>query len=61
MMRLYLSHYKPDELVELYNLLTVASSMSRPMSRPKRDIEEALVYLTGYSDAKSATGKKVNV
>lgn len=59
MIRLYLNAYKPTDLSDLYNVLTVAAGMCAPTSRAKYDIEEALVYLTGYSDAKfDAVGRK---
>lgn len=54
MIRLYLSRYRPSELVQLYNALSLARSSvaSEVSSNPAKDLDELLVYLSGYMDAK---------
>lgn len=54
MIRLYLNNYRPAELVQLYNALSLARS-SVPAdipSNPIKDLDELLVYLSGYMDGK---------
>lgn len=54
MIRLYLNAYKPVELVQLYNALSVArAAVSSPApSHVASDLDEIMVYLSGYIDAK---------
>lgn len=54
MIRLYLNAYKPVELVQLYNALSVArAAVSSPApSHVASDLDEIMVYLSGYMDAK---------
>lgn len=59
MIRLFLKNYKEHELRVLYNALadaraTVASETS---SNPMKDLDEALLYLCGYIDAKGDFAK----
>ena len=59
MIRLYLKSYKPVELVQLYNALTVArAAVSSPaQSHVVSDLDEIMVYLSGYMDAKGESAK----
>lgn len=52
MIRLYLKNYHPAELVQLYNALSLAhSSVAADVpSNPVKDLDEILVYLSGYMD-----------
>lgn len=54
MIRLYLKNYRPAELVQLYNALSLArSSVAEDVpNKPAKDLEELLVYLSGYIDGK---------
>lgn len=54
MIRLYLRNYRPAELVQLYNALSLARSSvaSEASSNVVKDLDETLVYLSGYIDAK---------
>lgn len=54
MIRLYLNTYRTAELVQLYNALSLARSSvsSEVSSNPAKDLDELLVYLSGYMDAK---------
>lgn len=54
MIRLYLKNYSPAELVQLYNALTHARStvVADVPSNPSKDLDELLVYLSGYMDGK---------
>lgn len=59
MIRLYLKNYKSVELVQLYNALTVARaavSSSAPF-HVASDLDEIMVYLFGYMDAKGESAK----
>ena len=54
MIRLYLKAYKPAELVQLYNALSLACTMFNadvPTSTAK-DLDEVLQYISGYMDAR---------
>ena len=54
MIRLYLKNYKPAELVQLYNALSLARSVVKadvPTNQAK-DLDEVLQYMSGYMDAK---------
>ena len=59
MIRLYLKNYKAAELVQLYNALSLARSAVKAdiSSNSCKDLDEALVYLFGYMDAKEDSGK----
>ena len=59
MIRLYLKNYKPAELVQLYNALTIASTMAKEgvPTNPSKDLDEVLQYLSGYMDAKGDSAK----
>lgn len=54
MIRLYLKNYRSVELAQLYNALSLARSTLEPYatSNPTKDLDELLVYLSGYMDAK---------
>ena len=54
MIRLYLKNYKPAELVQLYNALSLAFStvVAEVPTNPAKDLDELLVYLSGYMDGK---------
>ena len=54
MIRLYLKNYKPAELVKLYNALSFARStvVEDAPNNPAKDLDELLVYLSGYMDGK---------
>ena len=54
MIRLYLKNYRPAELVQLYNALSLARSTvaADALSNPVKDLDELLVYLSGYMDGK---------
>ena len=54
MIRLYLKNYRPAELVQLYNALSFARSTvaADVPSNPSKDLDELLVYLSGYMDGK---------
>ena len=59
MIRLYLNNYKGAELVQLYNALFLARSAVKAdiPTNSCKDLDEALVYLSGYMDAKGGAGK----
>lgn len=59
MIRLYLKNYKPAELVQLYNALTLArAAVTSPVpSHVISDLDEIMVYLSGYMDAKGEFAK----
>ena len=54
MIRLYLKNYKPAELVQLYNAISLARSVvaADAPANPVKDLDEILVYLSGYMDGK---------
>lgn len=54
MIRLYLKNYRPDELAQLYNSIEIARSTveSDVPNSPAKDLDEILVYLSGYIDGK---------
>ena len=54
MIRLYLKNYRTAELVQLYNVLTLARSavVADVPTNPAKDLDELLVYLSGYMDGK---------
>lgn len=54
MIRIYLNNYRPAELVQLYNALSLARSavVSDTPTNPSKDLDEVLVYMYGYIDGK---------
>lgn len=54
MIRLYLKNYRPAELVQLYNAFSLARSSvaADAPNNPAKDLDEILVYLSGYMDGK---------
>lgn len=54
MIRLYLKNYRPAELVQLYDALSLARSTvaADVPTNPAKDLDELLVYLSGYMDGK---------
>lgn len=54
MIRLYLKNYRHVELVQLYNALSIArfSVVAGVPNNPAKDLDELLVYLSGYMDGK---------
>ena len=59
MIRLYLNSYKPAELVQLYNALSLARTMVKAdvLTNTAKDLDEVLQYITGYIDAKGDSAK----
>lgn len=59
MIRLYLKNYKPAELVQLYNVLSLASTMVKAdvPTNTAKDLDEVLQYISGYMDAKGDSAK----
>lgn len=59
MIRLYLKNYRTSELVQLYNALSLARSAVKADAPTNscKDLDEALVYLSGYMDAKGDVNK----
>jgi len=59
MIRLYLKNYKPAELVQLYNALSLARTMvkSDVSTNTVKDLDEVLQYISGYMDAKGDYAK----
>lgn len=59
MIRLYLKAYKPYELVQLYNALSLARNMVKAdiPTNPAKDLDEVLQYISGYMDAKGDSAK----
>lgn len=59
MIRLYLKNYRSAELVQLYNALSLARSslVSDAIGNPTKDLDELMVYLSGYIDAKEEIAK----
>lgn len=59
MIRLYLKNYKPAELVQLYNVLSLARTMVKAdvPTNTAKDLDEALQYISGYTDAKGDSAK----
>ena len=57
--RLYLKSYSERDLTDLYNALSFARSAT-PMTEARvlHDIDEALLYITGYVDALRERGSK---
>lgn len=59
MIRLYLKNYKPAELVQLYNALSLACTMVKSYvpTNTEKDLDEVLQYISGYMDAKGDSAK----
>lgn len=59
MIRLYLKNYKPAELVQLYNALSLARIMVKAdvPTNAAKDLDEVLQYIYGYMDAKGDSAK----
>lgn len=59
MIRLYLKSYKPAELVQLYNALSLARTMVKAdvLTTTAKDLDEVLQYISGYMDAKGDSAK----
>lgn len=59
MIRLYLNHYKPAELVQLYNALSLALTAVKTdvPTKTSNDLDYALQYIFGYMDAKGVSAK----
>lgn len=60
MIRLYLKNYKLDELLQLYNALSLARTTmakSDVLTNAAKDLDEALQYISGYMDAKGGSAK----
>jgi len=59
MIRLYLKNYKPAELVQLYNALSLARTMAMAdvSINTAKDLDEVLQYISGYMDAKGDSAK----
>lgn len=59
MIRLYIKNYNPDELVQLYNALSLARTMVKAHvpTNTEKDLDEVLQYLSGYMDAKGDSAK----
>ena len=59
MIRLYLKNYKPVELVQLYNALSLARTMVKAdvSINTAKDLDEVLQYISGYKDAKGDSAK----
>lgn len=59
MIRLYLKNYKPAEVVQLYNALSLARTMVKAdvPANTAKDLDEALQYISGYMDAKGDSAK----
>lgn len=59
MIRLYLKSYSERDLTDLYNAMSVArSAVTMTEVRVLHDIDEALLYITGYADALRERGSK---
>lgn len=59
MIRLYLKNYKPAEVVQLYNALSLARTMVKAdvLTNTEKDLDEVLQYISGYIDAKGDSAK----
>lgn len=59
MIRLYLKNYKPAELVQLYNALSLARTAVKAdvLTNTAKDLDEVLQYISGYMDAKGDSAK----
>lgn len=59
MIRLYLKNYKPSEMVQFYNALSLARTMVKDdvPTNTAKDLDEALQYMSGHMDAKGDSAK----
>ena len=59
MIRLYLKNYKSAELLQLYNVLSLARTMVKAdvPTNAAKDLDEVLQYISGYMDAKGVSAK----
>lgn len=58
MIRLYVNNYSQDELYQLYNALSLVRTVVEDVTtNPVKDLDEALVYLSGYMYAKGDNAK----
>lgn len=59
MIRLYLKNYKPAELVQLYNALSLARSVVKAdvPTNSAKDLDDVLQYMSGYMNAKGDSAK----
>lgn len=59
MIRLYLKNYKSADLVQLYNVLSLARTMVKAdvPTNTAKDLDEVLQYISGYMDAKGDSAK----
>lgn len=59
MIRLYLKNYKPAELVQLYNAMSLARTMvkSDVPTNTVKDLDEVLQYMLGYMAGKGDSVK----
>ena len=59
MIILYQKNYKPAELVQLYNALSLARTMVKAdvSTNTAKDLDEVLQYMSGYMDAKGDSAK----
>ena len=52
MIRLYLKNYSDAECVALYNALSLVAHDICQGTEPRKDLDSALDYLTGYMDCR---------
>ena len=52
MIRLFLKNYSDAECVALYNALSIVSHGIVQGTEPRKDLDSAIDYLTGYMDAR---------
>lgn len=52
MIRLYLKNYSDAECVALYNALSLVANDIAQCTEPRKDLDSALDYLTGYMDCR---------
>ena len=59
MIRVYLKNYKPAELVQLYNVLSLARFVVKAdvPTNSAKDLDEVLQYMSSYMDAKGDSAK----
>lgn len=59
MIRLYLKNYKPAELVQLYNALSLARTIVKAdvPTNTANDLDEVLQYMSGYMDERGDSAK----
>lgn len=59
MIRLYLKNYKSAELVQLYNVMSLARTTVKAdvPTNTAKDLDEVLQYISGYMDAMGDSAK----